>query len=121
MNAAEKKVYLQKKAQEKAEKAAKEARENPTVDENGEHIQTVAEAKAEARQLQEMLVAGEQAVDQKIAMEQAQLAAMPATPAEPVKQEEDDGHVETVEEVKAKMAAAQAAMDQGLQETDNRV
>jgi len=31
-----------------------------------------------------------------------------------VKQEEDDGHVETVEEVKAKMAAAQAAMDQGL-------
>lgn len=46
---------------------------------------------------------------------------MPATPAEPVKQEEDDGHVETVEEVKAKMAAAQAAMDQGLQETDNRV
>ena len=53
-------------------------------------------------------------------MEQAQLAAMPATP-EPVKQEEDDGHVETVEEVKAKMAAAQAAMDQGLQETDNRV
>lgn len=53
-------------------------------------------------------------------MEQAQLAAMPATPP-PVKQEEDDGHVETVEEVKAKMAAAQAAMDQGLQETDNRV
>ena len=31
------------------EKAAKEARENPTVDENGEHIQTVAEAKEEAR------------------------------------------------------------------------
>lgn len=59
MNAAEKKAYLAKKAQEKAEKAAKEARENPTVDENGEHIQTVAEAKAEARQLQEMLVAGE--------------------------------------------------------------
>jgi hypothetical protein len=51
MNAAEKKAYLAKKAQEKAEKAAKEARENPTVDENGEHIQTVAEAKAEARQL----------------------------------------------------------------------
>lgn len=70
--------------------------------------------------MQEMLVAGEQAVDQKIAMEQAQLAAMPATPP-PVKQEEDDGHIETVEEVKAKMAAAQAAMDQGLQETDNRV
>lgn len=49
MNAVEKKVYLAKQAKEKAEKAAKEARENPTVDENGEHIQTVAEAKAEAR------------------------------------------------------------------------
>ena len=67
-----------------------------------------------------MLIAGEAAVDQKIQMEQEQLAAMPANP-EPVKQEEDDGHIETVEEVKAKMAAAQAAMDQGLQETDNRV
>ena len=54
-------------------------------------------------------------------MEQEQLAREPAVPAEPVKQEEDDGHIETVEEVKAKMAAAQAAMDQGLQETDNRV
>lgn len=65
-----------------------------------------------------MLVAGEQAVEEKIAMEQQQLAAMPATPPP---QEVDDGHEETVEEVKAKMAAAQAAMDQGLQETDNRV
>ena len=42
-------------------------------------------------------------------MEQAQLAAMPATP--PPQPENDDGHEETVEEVKAKMAAAQAAMD----------
>ena len=66
-----------------------------------------------------MLVAGEQAVDQKIAMEQEQLARMPATPPPP--SPADDGHEETVEEVKAKMAAAQAAMDQGLQETDNRV
>jgi len=49
------------------------------------------------------------------------MAREPAVPAEPVKQEEDDGHLETVEEVKAKMAAAQAAMDQGLAETDNRV
>ena len=49
MNAAEKKAHFAKLAKEKAEKAAKEARENPTVDENGEHIQTVAEAKAEAR------------------------------------------------------------------------
>jgi hypothetical protein len=30
------------------EKAAKEKLENPTVDENGEHIQTVAEARLEA-------------------------------------------------------------------------
>ena len=35
--------------------------------------------------------------------------------------EEDDGHEETVEEVKAKMAAAQKAMDDGIAETDNRV
>jgi len=68
----------------------------------------VAEAKEEARQLQEMLVAGEQAVDQKIAMQQEELAREPAVPAQPVKQEEDDGHIETVEEVRAKMAAAQA-------------
>lgn len=34
-----------------AEKAEKEKRENPTVDENGEHIQTVAEAKLEAAAL----------------------------------------------------------------------
>lgn len=40
-----------KDAKAKREKAAKEARENPTVDANGEHIQTVAEAKEEARQL----------------------------------------------------------------------
>ena len=58
-----------------------------------------------------MLVAGEQAVDQKIAMEQEELARQPATPPPPPA---DDGHEETVEEVKAKMAAAQAAMDQGL-------
>lgn len=60
------------------------------------------------------LEAGEAAVEQKIAMQQAQLAAEPAMPAEPVKQEEDDGHIETVEEVKAKMAKAQADMDAGL-------
>lgn len=47
-------------------------------------------------------------------MHQEELAREPAVPAEPVKQEEDDGHVETVEEVKAKMAAAQAAMNEGL-------
>lgn len=54
-------------------------------------------------------------------MHQEELAREPAVPAEPVKQEEDDGHIETVEEVKAKMAAAQAAMDAGLAQTDKRV
>ena len=39
-------------------------------------------------------------------MEQEQLAKMPAGPPPP--SPEDDGHEETVEEVKAKMAAAQA-------------
>lgn len=66
MNPFEKKQFLTKKAAEDKAKREKEARENPTVDENGEHIQTVAEAKEEARQLQEMLVAGEAAVEQKI-------------------------------------------------------
>lgn len=36
-------------ALEKKRLKEKEARENPTVDENGEHIQTVAEAKEQAR------------------------------------------------------------------------
>jgi hypothetical protein len=57
MTAVQKKQYVNKKAQEaSAEKRRmreKEAMENPTVDSNGEHIQTVAEAKVEARQLQE--------------------------------------------------------------------
>ena len=124
MTQAEKRAKIaadRKKAEEeKRKKAEKEARENPTVDENGEHIQTVAEARAQAAQMQQMLVAGEQAVEEKIAMEQEQLAREPAMPAEPSK-EEDDGHEETVEEVKAKMEAAQKAMDAGIAETDNRV
>lgn len=66
MSAAEKQAKLAKIAAEKKAKLEKEQRENPTVDANGEHIQTVAEAKAEAAQLQQMLVAGEAAVDQKI-------------------------------------------------------
>lgn len=114
MTPAERQRKLAQQAKEKQEKIEKEKRENPTVDENGEHIQTVAEAREQARQMQMELEAGEQAVEEKIAMQQAQLAAEPAMPAEPVKQEEDDGHIETVEEVKAKMAAAQAQMDQGL-------
>jgi hypothetical protein len=32
------------------------------------------------------------------------MAAEESQPKEPVKQEEDDGHIETVEEVKARMA-----------------
>jgi len=51
MTKAERQAKLAKDAQAKKDKADKEARENPTVDENGEHIQTVAEAKAEAAQL----------------------------------------------------------------------
>ena len=121
MTPAEKAAKQAKDAAEKKRLAEKEARENPTVDENGEHIQTVAEAKAEAAQLQQMLVQGEAAVEQKIQMQQEQLAREPAVPAEPVKQEEDDGHIETVEEAKAKMAAAQKAMEEGIANTDNKV
>ena len=51
MNAAEKQAKLAKIAAEKKAKLEKEKLENPTVDANGEHIQTVAEAKAEAAQL----------------------------------------------------------------------
>lgn len=81
-----------------SEKAAKEKLENPTVDQNGEHIQTVAEAKLEAAAMQQALDAGLAAVEAKIN------APRPPEP-EPVP-EKDDGHEETVEEVKAKMAAA---------------
>ena len=40
---------------------------------------------------------------------------------EPVKQEEDDGHIETVEEAKAKMAAAQKAIEEGIAATDSKI
>lgn len=46
MTEAEKAAKRQKDEEEKEAKKEKEARENPTVDENGEHIMTVAEAKA---------------------------------------------------------------------------
>ena len=46
MTASEKEAKRAKDEAEKQAKADKEARENPTVDENGEHIMTVAEAKA---------------------------------------------------------------------------
>ena len=91
-----------------AEKLAKEQKENPTVDENGEHIQTVAEAKIEAAAMQKALDDGVAAVDNNIAMRNMMAQNEPAQKEpEPV----DDGHVETVEEVKAKMKAAQAQMD----------
>lgn len=48
MNAAERAAKMKRDEAEKQRLAEKEARENPTVDENGEHIQTVAEARAEA-------------------------------------------------------------------------
>jgi len=74
MTAVQKKTYLAKKqreaAAEKIAKKEKDALENPTVDANGEHIQTVAEAKELARDLQMQLEAGEQAVEDKIAMQQ---------------------------------------------------
>ena len=52
-------------------------------------------------------------------MDAERLAREPAMP-EP-KPEEDDGHVETVEEVKAKMAAAQKAMNEGIANTETKV
>jgi enoyl-CoA hydratase/carnithine racemase len=71
MTPAQKKAYQAKKAREAAlEKQRlkeKEAKENPTVDENGEHIQTVEEAKQQARELQAQLEAGEAAVEEKLA------------------------------------------------------
>jgi hypothetical protein len=52
-------------------------------------------------------------------MDAERLAREPAMPAPAP--EEDDGHVETVEEVKAKMAAAQKAMNEGIANTDAKV
>ena len=55
MTAVQKKAFKVKQARdaatEKQRLKDKAALENPTVDENGEHIQTVAEAKEEARAL----------------------------------------------------------------------
>ena len=52
MTPSEKAAKTAKDQAEKQRLAEKEERENPTVDANGEHIQTVAEAKKEARELQ---------------------------------------------------------------------
>jgi hypothetical protein len=74
MTAVQKRTYLAKKKREEATEKQrmkdKAALENPTVDANGEHIQTVAEAKTLARELQAQLEAGEQAVEEKIALQQ---------------------------------------------------
>ena len=51
------------------EKRKGRERENPTVDENGEHIMTVAEARAQAADLQNTLIAGEAAVEEKIRLD----------------------------------------------------
>jgi hypothetical protein len=69
MTAAEKEVKLAKDEAAKQAKADKDARENPTVDADGEHIMTVAEARAQAADLQNTLVAGEAAVEEKIRIE----------------------------------------------------
>lgn len=47
------------------------------------------------------------------------MAQMDANP-EPVKQEEDDGHIETVEEVKAKMKALSENMNASLNKVNNQ-
>jgi|APSaa5957512535_1039671.scaffolds.fasta_scaffold191959_1 hypothetical protein len=58
----------------RAEKLAKEKLENPTVDENGEHIQTVAEAKLEAQAMQNMLDEGIANVDRNIQIRNQMIA-----------------------------------------------
>ena len=67
-----------------------------------------------------MLEAGEAAVEEKLRLDAERLAREPVN-TEPVKQTEDDGHLETVEEVKAKMAAAQKAMNEGIANTDAKI
>ena len=67
-----------------------------------------------------MLDAGTAAVEEKLQREAEELAKAPVDTG-PVKQEEDDGHLETVEEVRAKMKAAQEQMNAGLAQTEQRV
>jgi len=56
----------------------------------------------------------QQALDMGVAAVDEKIRNRPAIEALPEPVPEDDGHEETVEEVKIKMAAAQAAMDEGL-------
>lgn len=67
-----------------------------------------------------MLDAGTAAVEEKIQLDAQRLANEPVN-TEPVKQEEDDGHIETVEEVKLRMAALTENMNQGLAQTDRKI
>jgi hypothetical protein len=69
MNAKERAAKKEKDIQLAQAKKEKEERENPTVDENGEHLMTVAEAKIQAADLQNTLIAGEAAVEEKIKLE----------------------------------------------------
>lgn len=78
---------------------------------------TVEESRIEAKAMQQALDAGITAVDTKIQKNRAAEAELAAHPP-PVVEEKDDGHVETVEEVKAKMAAAQQAMDAGMSQVN---
>ena len=64
-----------------------------------------------------MLDEGVANVDRNIEMRNQMIAQMPA---EPVKQEEDDGHVETVEEVKARMKKLSENMNADLEATNHR-
>lgn len=78
---------------------------------------TVEESRIEAKAMQQALDMGTAAVDAKIQAHRARDAELAAHPP-PVVEEKDDGHVETVEEVKAKMAAAQQAMDAGMSQVN---
>ena len=63
----------------------------------------------------------QQAMDAGLAAVEAKATAAPALEALPAPEpEKDDGHEETVEEVKAKMAAAQKAMDEGMNTVNKR-
>ena len=65
--------------------------------------------------MQNMLDEGVANVDKKIEQRNIMMAQEDAAHKdEPVKQEEDDGHIETVEEVKAKMKALSENMNANL-------
>lgn len=63
----------------------------------------------------------QQAMDQGIAMVEMKIATRPQIEAQaPTPEPEDDGHEETVEEVRAKMKLAQEQMNADIQATDQR-